>query len=401
MNPEEQYLGAILLHPDIYWRHDVQAGDFTSPRCLSVFEAIGRTLDRGQTPEAAVLLHELPGIDVSWLASLSDDLVLNVDRVAGLVIDGGKRHKITLLVDEVRERVATEPVGTVLDMLEAGLTAITERRGQDIVAVRDVVKTTIDVFEKRFKARGELPGIHSGLIDLDGMTMGFEGSRLYVVGGRPSEGKSALLLNFAIRAAQDVPVGFVTIESSRTELLERWFANESGINGSQLRGGYFKSSDFKSLTDAAERIYDIKVYLADKPNMELGELKSTVRQMVRLNGAGIVFVDYLQLIQTGAKTDYERVSQASVALKELARELEIPIVAAAQLNRQTSGDPKLSDFKGSGQIEQDADVAILISRRNEDTYLSVSKNRDGATGEIQVWFDRERMRFRGHAYGRE
>lgn len=392
MSPEEQYLGALLLHHDNYWKYPVKGSDFVSPRCRRVYEAIGKVVDSGQVPEWSVLVHELKGIDVTWLASLTSEPVLNVDRVASLVIEGGKRQKLKVLAAEVGEMVDSEPIGTVLDKVEAGLTEITERRERDVVAVRDEVKPMLEIFEKRYHAHGT-PGLQSGIPRLDQLTMGFEKAKLYVVGGRPSEGKSALLLNMAVNVARKVPVGFLSIESSRYEMLERWYANESGIEVNKLKTGFISAKDFAVMHEAGNAIFNSPMYIADRPNMDLSDLRSTARYMVRVHHTEILFIDYMQLVQCDG-TDYERVSKVSVALKTLARELEVPVVAAAQLNRQAGEVPTLKDLKGSGQIEQDADVAILISHDATAMWLNVEKNRDGDTGRVKAIFDKPKMRIR-------
>jgi replicative DNA helicase len=211
------------------------------------------------------------------------------------------------------------------------------------------------------------------------------------------------LLNFALHAAAKHPVGFISLESSRHELIERAFSRIGGIDGKALRTGTIRPADFKGLSDAAESMHKMQFYIADRPNMRIDELKSRARRMARQHGVKLILVDYIQLIQVaGQPSDYERVSLASLGLKALSRELEVPIIAAAQLNRGADEGaaraPRLSDFKGSGQIEQDADTAILIHRAQvgelaESTRLIVAKNRDGACDTVGVVFDKAKMRF--------
>lgn len=408
MTPEEQYIGAVLAHDRVFYEHDVRVTDFTSARCRRVFDEIGRALDRDGSLDVDILLHHLPEIDKVWFASLTTDLIRNVAALARLVIDGGRRHKLSLLARETVERVNSDPVDSVIEYVETGLTDITEGREDDVVSSSDMALPMVQEFERRFRSDGVIPGITTGLADLDDILLGFEPSRYYVVGGRPSEGKSALLLHFALEALKaGKSVGFVSIESSRSELMERAFGNVGGVDTADLRRGTLGHSAMKGITDAATWLTAHPFVICDKPNMQLGEVKSRARRMVRQKGVKLLLVDYVQLIQTsGQSTDYERVSAASLGLKELSRELEIPVIAAAQLHRVREEGrprkPRLSDFKGSGQIEQDADAAILIYRREkdgqEDVFLCVEKQRDGAKGDIQVYFDRPRMRFRGHGH---
>lgn len=410
MSPEEIYLGSIILRSSRYYEFDVTASDFLSPKCRQVFKAIGAIMERGDAVDIVTVVTECPGIDPVWLASLTDEITPNVRRIADEVIENSRAHRLALLAREAAERIKQESSDEVVEFVEQRLSEISEGRTDDVAPIKPDVLSLVEEFERRYRAHGEIPGISSGMIDIDKLTLGWGKQRYVVVGARPSEGKSALLLNFALAAAVDgVPVGVVTLESSRHEFLERAFANVGGIDGNKLRTGFMGSGDLSGMGRAANVLQDLPIYIADKPNMRIAEVKSRARRMVRQFGVRMLLIDYIQLIQTTpAHSDYERVSEVSMALKNLSRELDVPVIAAAQLNR--SGDerkaprkPRLSDFKNSGQIEQDADTAILIFRRvkdhDEQTWLCVEKNRDGATGDVQVWFDKPRMRFTGHQAG--
>lgn len=408
MTAEEQYLGAVLLHPERVFEHNVRAEDFVSLRCQRVYEAISKTVDRGDRVDPGVLLHEID-VDPVWFASLTSEPVINVKRLSELVIEHGKKHRLSRLVREAGERLETDTTAGVLEFIESGLSDIAEGRDDDLVMTGDLVTQMVDEFQRRYENHGEIPGITTGLADVDDLLLGFEKARYYVVGARPSDGKSALLLNLAISAkeAQHKP-GFLSLESSRVETMERSFASVGGIDMGALRKGKLSNSMLHDMGVAAEWIRGNSFPLADRPNMHLSDLKARARRMVRVLGCDILFVDYLQLVQMpGELTDYERISRVSVSLKDLSRELNIPIVVAAQLNRGAEDGknrkPRLSELKGTGQIEQDADAAILIYRRVKDDeeqfYLCVEKNRDGATGDVHVYFDKARMRFRGFAHG--
>lgn len=407
MTAEEQYLGAVLLHPERYFEHNVRPEDFVSFRCQKLYDAIGKTLDRGDRVDPGVLLHETD-LDRGWFAGLTSEPVINVKRLSELVIENGKKYRLSKLVREAGERLESDTTAGVLEFIETGLSDIAEGRDDDLVMTGDLVDKMVTEFQRRYENKGEIPGITSGLSDLDDLLLGFEKARYYVVGARPSDGKSALLLNLAIAAkdAQHSP-GFLSLESSRIETMERSFASVGGIDMGALRKGKLSSAMLHDMGVAADWISGNSFPLADKPNMYLSDLKARARRMVRVMGCDILFVDYVQLVQMpGELTDYERISRVSVALKDLSRELDIPIVVAAQLNRGAEDGknrkPRLSEFKGTGQIEQDADAAILIYRRVKDNeeqfYLCVEKNRDGGTGDVHVYFDKARMRFRGFAH---
>ena len=407
MTHEEVFIGQVLNNNDWLHQVDVREGDFTSARCAQVYQTINGIVDRGHRADLTTVFAETPNVDIGWLSSLTDYATPSVPLLAEKVIDGGRRHRLSVAVREVAERLnAGESTAAVLEHLESVLTDITEGREDDVATAKEMVKGLIEEFERRHKMKGAIPGITSGIADIDTKLMGFEGSRYYVIGARPSEGKSALLLNFALAALRSGHrVGVITMESSKREFLERAVANLGNVNGTKLRGGFFGHSDMKGIFDAGEYLDGAPLVLADKPNMQLSELKARARRMVRQYHVEMVLVDYVQLIQVaGNATDYERVSRASLELKQLSRELRIPVVAAAQLNRGAeegkNRKPRLSDFKNSGQIEQDADVAILIylhekGKPEEQVWLCIEKNRDGATGDVLVHFDREHLRFAG------
>lgn len=409
MSPQEILLGQLILNPRLYFEHDIRAHDFDNAQCRKVYETIGRILERGDHVDLATVSVELPKVDRSWLASLTNEFTPNVRRLVESVVDESRRARLTVLARETVDQLKDQPTAEVLERLEAGLTDLAEGRGEDVRLLKDSVLGKVEEFERRYKSKGEIPGIASGIVALDNVTLGWGESRLIVVGARPSEGKSALLLHCALHAASTgIATGIVSLESSRDEVLERAFCAVGGIDGYQLRAGTYGPSRMKDISDAAMQISNLPIYIADRPNMEITELKSRVRRMVRVHGCRLICIDYIQLVQVrGLTNDYERVSHASMAIKNLARELNVPIIAAAQLSR--SGDegkrarkPRLSDFKNSGQIEQDADTAILIYRkgdeRDEQTWLCVEKNRDGAKKDVQVHFDKSRMRWSALAH---
>lgn len=403
MSPEETYLGQLLLHNDYFYQFPVNRMDFVSERCRGVYDFIAEMLEQRQ-PVDLVIVAKATEFDATWVMSLTNDFTVGIEKLAQIVTENGRRHRLSVLLRSLVETVDSTTADGTIEQIEKGIAELSESVASDGVKIGSGVSQMVAEFERRFKAHGDIPGIRSGLTDLDDLTLGFEPSRYIVVGARPSEGKSALLLHFAISAAKTgLPVGFISIESSRGEMTERAFASVGGIPLDTLKTGTFGHSHMKSITDAAGIIQQLPIVIADRPNMSIDQVKAHARVMVRKYGVKMLCVDYVQLIQAGAGlSDYERVSHVSVSLKQLSRELEIPVIAAAQLNRNSDEgrqrQPRLSDFKNSGQIEQDADIAILIDRDKDDNlWLRVAKNRDGATGRVQVWFDGSRMRFAGHS----
>jgi replicative DNA helicase len=255
----------------------------------------------------------------------------------------------------------------------------------------------------RYDSHGALRGISSGLDSVDGYTHGFLPRRLYYIGARPSQGKSALMLNMATDCAirKQIPCGIISIESSGQEIIERVFSSVGNIPGDMLASGFWGPSQFADIQTLAGKIVGKPLYLYDKPNLNIAQVKSVARVMATMFKVKIIFIDYLQLIDSTNRklTKMEQVADASKQLKELARELELPIVCLAQLRREADDRrPGLSDFQWASQIEQDADVAMLLWHEAKDekteSWILIEKNRDGKKGQIPVSFMGEYVTFK-------
>jgi len=395
MTSEELLIGQIINRPELLYELDLSPHHFLNARVRKVFEVIEEIQSSGDEVDLVTVNTMTPNIEAAWIASLTDQVTPNVKLLTDTVKDDTRRHNLKRIGQELAERSEQSGGFAVMEWLERQLSDLSMTTGDDLAVVGQDVMNMVNEFERRYKAKGEIPGIRCGLQKLDNVTLGWNKQRYIVIGGRPSEGKSALLLNFALNSASaGHPVGLISLESSRTEVEERAFSNLGNIDGHNLRTGLLKPAEFKGLTEAAGVLQNMPLYIADKPNMSLAEVKTRCRRMVRQYGVELLLVDYVQLVQMdGAMSDFERVSAVSVALKNLSRELEIPLIVAAQLNRNSQEGrtrrPRLSDFKSSGQIEQDADIAILI----DGDWLLVEKNRDGITGDIPIEFDKAHMRF--------
>jgi len=396
MNVEEILIGQLLMWPRHATEVAVRPEDFVSVKCRKAYEAVQECVSEGIEPDFVTVARKT-GLDAVWIAGLTTDVTPNVSYIVEQVLEESRRHRLSVLMREGLEQLGEHSSADVLAHLEAGLVDVGQSMDANAHLLSDRLLEMVELFERR-KKQVELPGITTGLEALDELTMGLEPGKYYVVGARPSRGKSALLLNMALAAR--VPIGFISIESGEVEVLERAFAILGNVEANRLKSGMFGTRDMHGIGEATQLIQDSEFYIADKPNMHLSEVKAVARQMVRKYGARALYLDYVQLVQTpGSLSDYERVSKVSVALKQLSRELEVPVVVAAQLNRGSEESkerrPRLSDFKNSGQIEQDADVAILIhwSGDGEQVWLNVEKNRDGACADIRVYFDKAKVKF--------
>ena len=233
------------------------------------------------------------------------------------------------------------------------------------------------------------------------MTSGFQNSELIILGARPSIGKTAMALSMMEHIAidQKIPCGFFSLEMSYEMIGQRLLSQTARIPGHKIKSGMLRQDDFVKLQNAAGRCFQAPLYIVDVPNMPLLDLKAMARRLVVNQGVKIIFIDYIGLISTDNPNAqvWEQVSEISKSLKALARELGIPIVALCQVARDAEGsEPTLAQLRGSGSIEQDADVVMFLHRdRNktadqtdpvQDAKLIVAKQRNGPTGDIEILF---------------
>jgi replicative DNA helicase len=268
--------------------------------------------------------------------------------------------------------------------------------------------------ERLHQSTDELRGVPTGFKDLDAMLSGFQKSDLIILAARPSMGKTALALDIARQAAVNhgIPVGIFSLEMSSQQLVDRMLSADSQVNAWKLRTGKLSiDHDFEKLRHSIDRLSKAPIYIDDQPGNNILKMRSVARKLKIEKGLGMIVVDYLQLINpTNTKFKdnvVQQITEISRALKQLARELEVPVLALSQLSRDVEkrggdGRPKLSDLRDSGSIEQDADVVMFIHR--EDKYrensdrqnmaqIHVDKHRNGPVGSIDLYFDGERTTF--------
>jgi replicative DNA helicase len=253
----------------------------------------------------------------------------------------------------------------------------------------------------------------TGYVDLDDKTAGLQNSELIIIAARPSVGKTSFALNIArhIAVEDNHPIFFVSLEQSRVELAERLLCRQARVDSHKLRKGNLSSEDMQKLIEAGDVLRHAKMFIDDTPGQGMLRITANARRLRLRHGIKMVVIDYLQLIEPDNRRDsrQEQVANISRRLKFLARELQIPVVALAQLNRspedRQGGKPRLADLRESGAIEQDADTVMLLHRpelyepaQNEGTVeVIISKQRNGPTGEVTLTFLKQFMCFENHA----
>lgn len=337
-----------------------------------------------------------------YLASLTDTVPTsaNVQYYAQIVLDQSYRRDLIKISSEMHASSfdETHDSQVLIEEAEKKIFALSERNETTKVHdMNEVMTTTIDLIDKRYKSKNAFTGIPSGFHQLDTMTSGFQNSELIVIGARPSIGKTALALSMMeyITIDKNIPCGFFSLEMSYQSIGQRLLSQESRIPGGKLKSGLLQLKDFQKLQDAAGRCFKAPLFIIDTPNMKLIDLRAMARRLVANHDVKIIFIDYIGLITTedASAPVYEQVAEISKSLKALARELDIPIVALSQVSREAEGEePNLAQLRGSGSVEQDADVVIFIhrDRKCEDPVqpakLIIAKQRNGATGPVDIVF---------------
>lgn len=411
---EKALLSCILLDPDIIFKSTLFEAHFFNPQHRRIFRAMKQCADKNIRIDYISIGDVDPEIDKKNLVTISDRVPsgANWPYYQAKVIETYQRNKLEKLGKMIAELSSEKVPGEVIEMAEQELLEIgTNGQTRKVIRMAEVMGDTIHKIEERSKSKGKLPGISTGLDQLNYIIGGLQKSRYLIIGARPSDGKSALALNMATHIAigEKTPVGIISAESSNYEIASRTISSEGHIIGNRLMTGMLTSSDIQSLLDVGGKINQAPLYLYDAPNIRFTELKSVARQMVAVHKVACIFIDYIQIVQWDDKRPpfYEQVKNVSLGIKQLARELKIPIVALAQLRRDAEGrEPEMADLGDSSQLEKDADVLMFIyhkrpKQEKEDvgcspyelSFLLVKKNRDGAKGNVNVTFQREYVRF--------
>jgi len=308
-------------------------------------------------------------------------------------------------------------VKTLIDDVEKQIFTVGEERVRgELPDMKDHVNAALDSIEKLYKNKGEVTGVPTGYKVLDTMTSGMHPSEMIVIAARPSMGKTALAMNIAEHVAVDknIPVAVFSLEMSAQQLVQRLLCSRARVNLQNLRNGIMPKGAQQSLIQASAAYGQCKMYIDDTAGLSILELRAKSRRLMDKHKLGLIVIDYLQLLKSPSKRGQENrqieIAEISGGIKALAKELGIPIIVLAQLNRKSEdrgdGKPRISDLRESGSIEQDADLVGLLYRsayyakdeedRNEkggESELIIAKQRNGPTGEVPLTFLSEFTRF--------
>jgi replicative DNA helicase len=300
-----------------------------------------------------------------------------------------------------------------LDKAEHMIFSLAQRRNmQQLMHIKHIVESSFQKIEERYENRDTLSGVSSGFYDLDAMTSGFQASDLVIIAARPSMGKTAFVLNIAQHVAveQNLPVAVFSLEMSKEQLVQRMLCAEAKIDANRLRTGLMHTNDWTHLAMAMGRLGEAPIYIDDSAMVNALEIRAKCRRLKsEMKGQlGLVVIDYIQLMQGRKVTDnrVQEVSEISRSLKQLAREINVPVLALSQLSRAVEARqnkrPMLSDLRESGSIEQDADIVMFIyrdeyynpeSEQRGEAEIIIAKQRNGPTGTADLLFQSSITRF--------
>lgn len=425
MEAEKSVLGGILLKPDIFGDivEILNSNDFYKNGHKLIYEAMRDLYNTGTQIDPIVVVNRLKKND-KFDELVGEELLYEIISdvpTAANIIEYAKivKEKSTLRrLGEVGTKIVElayegyEEVDTILDKAEGMIFKISENvDSKDLVSLKDVIAQEFIRLEKVYQNKGVATGISSGFSDFDQMTSGFHPSDLVILAARPAMGKTAFALNLALNAAMKNNKGVLlfSLEMSSSQLLQRLLSIEAGIGLQKIRNGFLDQDDWGKLGLASMKLSNSEINIADLPNVNVLEIRAIARRLKAAGKLDMIVIDYLQLIKgSNVKNDsrQQEISEISRALKGIARELDIPIIALSQLSRATEQRadrrPMLSDLRESGAIEQDADMVLFLYRddyyneESEDkglTEVIIGKQRNGPVGTIKLRFFHEYTKF--------
>ncbi len=419
---EESVLGALLLDKDaiISVAEFLRPIDFYDDRHCEIYECTLELYEERVPIDVLTVSERLKKRKVlkkiggaSYLAELANKVptAAHVEHYGRIVKDAATKRALmgaaSKLVDlSMDEGLAAEEL---LDKAESEVFALTQASlKKTFMRVRDALAESFDRLDELHKSSEGLRGVPSGFKDLDNMTAGFQRSNLIILAARPGVGKTSLALNIAqnLTVKYKRPVGFFSLEMSREELVDRLLVAQADIDAWKLKTGKLSGEDFTKLSNAMGELAEAPLYIDDTPALSILEMRTKARRLQVESGVDLLVVDYLQLARSRQlENRVQEVSEISQGLKNLARELKLPVIALSQLSRavEQRGEkrPQLADLRESGSIEQDSDIVMFLWKEDEEKpeniRLDIAKHRNGPLGSIEMFFRGNRIRF----YGRE
>jgi replicative DNA helicase len=425
---EEAVLGAVLINPEAYYdvAQFLQFDDFYIHRHMWIWQAFSRLHEKRVPVDFLTVTEELDQMNQlaeiggpAYITSLISNVPtsLHAEAYGRIVEETAIRRRMLAAANDIAKLAYQEDnsVDTVMDEAEKAIFGVSERRmTRDLQSIQQVLSDYYDRIEMLAGRDEELYGVPTGFIDLDRLLAGLQPSDFIIIAGRPGMGKTSFMLSVVKNAAQTYKkhVAIFSLEMSNEQLVQRLLSQETGIDSQRLRTGKLEDDEWPVFTHAIEVLNDTHVFLDDTPALTPLQLRTKARRLHLEYQLDLVVVDYLQLMTTGQRNEnrVQEVSSISRNLKVLARELNVPVLAAAQLSRaveqRADKEPQLSDLRESGSLEQDADIVMFIHRpemyekdtlRQNIAQIKIAKHRNGPVGTIELVFRNNLAKFENAA----
>lgn len=402
---------------------------FYDKKNATIFEALFELKRRNEKIDSTILKNEIEKTTpinsiggVEYLSDVIDSVVSasNVDSYINIVREKALRRKLIGVCETIEKNARSEETNTadVIENAEKQLFTVTKtRKAGEFRTSKEVLKTAIEQLETLSKNNQDITGIATGFYDFDKLTSGLHPKELIIIAARPAMGKTAFALNVAVNAAisSNKSVAIFNLEMGAEQLMFRMLSAASSVEGNKIKTGKLTHDDWKKINEATSELGNAPIYIEDTPGITIGEIRAKCRRLASSGNLGLIVIDYLQLISGGpgyGNNRQQEVSDISRSLKTMAMELSVPVIALAQLSRNVEGRenkrPIMSDLRESGSIEQDADIVSFLYR--DDYYtkqvdnpngvsiseLIIGKHRNGATGTIELLFEKNISNFRNY-----
>lgn len=426
LDAEKSILGAILIDENVLTRvsDKISADDFYDHRHELIYAAVIRLYEKHSPVDLLTLSDELKkkseledagGSD--YLSELTNQVptAAHAESYAEIITQNAMRRRLISASGTIAELAFDEAknAGELLESAEQQLFAVSDKAlRQDLTSLEQILEESFDRMEELHRDKSKIRGVSTGYRDMDNLLAGFQRSDLIILAARPAMGKSTLALNLAhnVAVGSKQSVLVFSLEMSKEQLVDRMLADEAGVDAWNIRTGNLSDEDFEKISHAMGVMAEAPIFIDDTPGVSVLEMRTKARRAAHERPLGLIVVDYLQLMSGSGKgygdNRVQEISEISRGLKLIARELNVPVLALSQLSRSVESrnppHPQLSDLRESGSIEQDADIVMFLYR--EDYYnpeterqhvadLMVKKHRNGPTGNVEMYFHPERLRF--------
>ncbi|PJF41280.1 MAG: replicative DNA helicase [Chloroflexi bacterium] len=421
---ERAVLGAVLIDPPAFLNVAafLQADDFYLLRHAYIWTALQRLNERGDTIDNVTLENELREMGSlneiggpAYITQLVNGTPSSVHaEFYGKIVERASlRRQLLATADEIKALALDEekPIEKVTAEAETKIFSVTEQQSRrDFVPMRDAISEYFDQLERIVVNKEQAYGLPTGFRDIDALLGGLQKSDLIIFAGRPGMGKTSFVLSAALNAARlGARIAIFSMEMGVEQIVQRFVSMETGINTKALRTGELGQHEWTRFVQASNNLVNFRIYIDDSPAINPLQMRTKCRRLASEQGLDLIIVDYMQLMNAGGMYENNRVQEISFisrSMKELARELKVPLFSAAQLSRaveqRQDKRPQLSDLRESGSIEQDADIVMFLYRDevyNEATEfpnqadIIVAKHRNGPTGNIQLYFEKNITKF--------